>query len=506
MPVRLILVFAFFAHTIFYCQVSVSKLYHTPPRSSTLGIYNLEPDHFYVTRYNRLAHDITIERRKKSDGSVAAFTALKLDSVNAAWFNYENLDHAFFMKDGNLYFVFSRVLNSKSELYMKRLDTLGKSSGFIQIASLSSDKNDDFLELSFSVTEEQQLLICKTKALGTNVHRQVDLYEPSTKTVIFAAKLPAENPSTGYSQNYLFDNTGALYYLLYHQSYDWHMTDVGPPDLGFSTLMSSSYTVNAVELVVINKENSTAQKRKIEARGLSAVHTAVPSITRRGYRLQLMYTGADVQGKEQIRFSIQDFDKETKNTTIIDQPLAEKLASTLTFFDGSDYDEAWRKTYSLEARIDTRESRYQFSERVQQNYYKELIAWQSDTSGHLITQVLIPRKILYYADRTRFRNLGKVMHATHRGLVYTFLLENPGNEKIPAAEFNFHEFKRQETVSGANLVAYVLRDGSCDKKIVYRNSDYSCVPVYYNGTMPDMVLYLVKNDIERFGIVQLNQL
>ena len=506
MPRGLILVLFVLAQAAANCQLKFSKLYHTPPRSSALGIYNLEPDHFYITRYNRLAHDITIERRKKSDGSVAAFTALKLDSVNAPWFNYENLDHSLFMKDGSLFFVFTRVLNNKSELYMKRIDSLGKSSGFIQIMSMSGERNDDFLELAFTVTDQKQLLIRATHAQGTTVYRQVQLYEPLSRTFVYSARLPQENPVTGYSRDYLFDKDGNLYYLLFHHSYEWRIEGIGPPDLSFSTLVSSSFTVEAVDLVLLNTEGANFQKKKIDLKGVSAVHAVVPSVTPEGFRLQVMYSGTDVQGKEQIRFSVHHIDRTLTRERIVDQPLSEKLTRSLTFYDGSDYDGASRKNYSLEASACAGPTCYHFSERVQQNYFKELLVWQSDSTGKLLTQALIPRKILYFADRTRFRNLGKVMHATGVNSVYSFLIENRGNEKTNADEFSFHDFKRQETVAGANLVAYVLKDGACTKKIVYRNSDYSCVPVNYQATMPDLVLYLVKNDVERFGVVMLDKL
>src|SRR5690606_23576421 len=108
-------------------QPELSKSFPTPRKSIPLQIHCDSGNHFYMLRYNKMAHDITIERRRKSDASIVAFTPLKLDSVNANWFNYEHLDYIFFEKNGSFYFVFERVLNSQSKIYMKKIDTLGKS-------------------------------------------------------------------------------------------------------------------------------------------------------------------------------------------------------------------------------------------------------------------------------------------------------------------------------------------------------------------------------------------
>src|SRR5690606_26950571 len=133
---RLILLLLCFAIQGVSAQIEFTKTYPTPPRSQPLGLLNTTSGHFFFMRYNRIAHDITIEKRRKSDGGISAFVALRLDSVNAPWFDYQQLDHILFEKDGRLFFVFERRLNKESKIYMKEIDTMCRAGGFIMLEEL----------------------------------------------------------------------------------------------------------------------------------------------------------------------------------------------------------------------------------------------------------------------------------------------------------------------------------------------------------------------------------
>jgi hypothetical protein len=128
-----------------YCSFLISqnaiysRKFDALKKNLPLAIINNNPNYFYVLRFNKLAHDITIERRAKPSGEIIAFTPLKLDSVNASWFDYEQLDHLFFEHNYKTYFIFEKVLNTKKSLYLKITDTTGKSTGFIELASLYRD-------------------------------------------------------------------------------------------------------------------------------------------------------------------------------------------------------------------------------------------------------------------------------------------------------------------------------------------------------------------------------
>src|SRR4051812_2137249 len=121
---------------LFSQNLTYTRDFDTKRRSVPLQIINNHPDYFHLLRYNKLAHDLTIERRAKPSGEVETFTALRLDSVNADWFDYEKLDYLFIEHNKQTYFVFEKTLNTKKAIYLKTVDSLGRSSGFKEIAVL----------------------------------------------------------------------------------------------------------------------------------------------------------------------------------------------------------------------------------------------------------------------------------------------------------------------------------------------------------------------------------
>ena len=73
---------------------------------TVITIINNHPNFFYLLRFNKEVHDLTIERRSKPAAEILSFCPLKLDSVNADWFDYGKLDYLFFEHRYHVYFFF----------------------------------------------------------------------------------------------------------------------------------------------------------------------------------------------------------------------------------------------------------------------------------------------------------------------------------------------------------------------------------------------------------------
>src|SRR4051812_4590413 len=95
-----------------------SERFETTKKNSAIELINANPHYFYLLRYNKEAHDFTLERRSKPSAKVLNFTRLKLDSVNASWFDYSKLDYILFEQEQKLYFIFEKELNSKKEIFL----------------------------------------------------------------------------------------------------------------------------------------------------------------------------------------------------------------------------------------------------------------------------------------------------------------------------------------------------------------------------------------------------
>lgn len=79
-----------FSQTTTYSREFDANSKHIP-----LKILNCNSNYFIVLRYNKTIHDFIVEKRKKSNFEIASICPLKLDSVNANWFDYEKMDYLF---------------------------------------------------------------------------------------------------------------------------------------------------------------------------------------------------------------------------------------------------------------------------------------------------------------------------------------------------------------------------------------------------------------------------
>jgi hypothetical protein len=177
-----------------------------------------------------------------------------------------------------------------------------------------------------------------------------------------------------------------------------------------------------------------------------------------------------------------------------------KLVEQLTFYDGP-FRESYLKYHNL-LKISEGDSMVELLlERVEQYYSKELLFLSvNKKTGSVTSQRLIPRKLFFFRERSRFKNLGVVVNSKYRGLSRFVLLENPLNFNKSADDFSYHQFIRETNLWRTNVVMYTLgQDGKIGKELIYRNSDFDLVPLKYESSYEgDMVFYLNNGRYEKF--------
>lgn len=484
-------------------QLQLTRYYPTPPKTSPLHLVNCGRDHFFLLRYNKLAHDITLEKRRKSDGSVAGFLALKMDSVNASWFNYLDLDWMIFEKQGKLYFVFGRVLNNQSTVYMKEIDTAScRSSGFIELATLSGTTKADMLDLDFQLLANKNLLLIKTVGYGGNYTKELVIIDPADRNQLARYRLPVENGEAGFSDQYTFDNELNLYYVLKKfQGIDRLNTVL----LG---MLRSALLTDSLFLMKFNNKGDLLTKRSLEVSDDIYVHSLKPVADSTGMSLHMMYSGTNENGEDKLYFISWKFNRDLTTQNFSLEPLKEELEKNLTYFDGTEYDVAARKVFNQRSFTSFYPYSWHISERKNENYLKEMLVWRTDDAGRVELQHLLPRKTFFFPERVLFRTMGEVMHAVKGDTLFSIFLEHRNNLSTDPLTYKYQSLARQESLQGANLVVYKSAPGmqAPAKKLLYSNGNISCVPLGYSGNEEDLVLYFVISESECYSVISLNQL
>jgi hypothetical protein len=472
-----------------------------------LSIINDHSSYFYLLRYNKAAHDITIERRAKPSAEILSFTPLKLDSLNADWFDYEKLDYLFFEQNNKTYFLFKRILNSKKTIFLKIIDTLGKSSGFIELASIEKEKGVADVNFEFKRTVNGNVLIIASQGYGNfAVKKQALLFDIDKRKIIWIKKLPVENANTGYSVAFESDESNDLFYVLvkahvasFKRKYV-NQVQMTVPVLFFDTLSLLSFLNNDPGII----------KSKLAINNLSGLNSIRLIPNEHEVSVIAHFSKQDNMNNVSTYFLNQKFSTDLSKEFYVNiMPLDSSLNECLTFYDGSDYKNASEKEYRHLIKFQNKTIDYQISERVEDYYYKELFVWKNDLeSGKIFCQKILPRKVYSFKGRTRFKNIGSAMPLIQNNKLMVLVLESPLNFSNEPNAFNYHRFKKETNLWKANIVMYVLNeDGTLEKKIMYRNNNYDAVPMdYQSNGQKDFVLYLNNGKSEKFAILNLNQL
>lgn len=469
-----------------------------------LQIINNSTDYFFVLRYNKEGHDLTIEKRSKPDGEINWFIPLKLDSVNVSWFDYEKLDYLLCESQGKLFFFFEKYLNPKKAIYVKAIDANGKTNGFKELAFLEKDKTVNDYRFLLKQTDNDRVLIVGEQYYYSGTAKKVAmLYDLKTNTHSWIKKLPLENAYTGFSRTFECNARGDLFYVLakggivdYKRKFVNHVQLEVPvfsyDSLSMVSFLNDSKSLNRIQLISPDSFGLKSISLYTDAKGVAVITHCIKQ---------------HPAGKDAVFFYSQKFTSDLSSELYsVQNPISKQLEKQLTFYDASDSKLASEKDYRfLEGRSDE-QYYYTLSGRDEENYSKELLLWKTKKEdGTIESQKIIPRKIFYFDDRTRFKNIGQTGQTLCNGTYFSFLLEDSDNEKLPADAFDFHDFSRQKYLWGANLVAYELRPGGqFVKHLIYKNKTFDFVPLIYTSNQCDFVFYLTRGKGEKFAIYRLN--
>jgi len=478
-------------------SIVFSKTFQTKKRNVPIAILNNHPGYFHVLRYNKIVHDFVIERRGKPNAEILAFTALKLDSINTAAFNYEKLDYQLFEVDYKLYFIFEKVLNHKHTIYLKIIDTTGRTSGFTELGNLEKEAAAIDLRFKFERVANNNLLIVGEVDYSNGVTKKaVTLLDLKTLKPIWIKKIPHHNSVTEITNGFTTNANNDLFYVHYLIK-SLFMVKRGV------TEQRIIQEFGPVSVVRSNSESKEIEKHVLSLQKVEAIYNAtlVP------YNNDVVYTGHVVSediGKH-VYLHTERVDHNNQKVYAINNDLSSEVNDQLTFYDGTDYKDAGYKNYTLKKSFLNGGRLFYITERKQENSYKELLVWNIDLeSGKAIPRV-VPRKIFYFDDRTRFRKLGECMPVFKNNLLNIYILEEPSNFKTPPEGFKYHDYRKQTSVWGGNVVNFTTGDNAAfTKKLIYANRNFDLIPLDYTSECKtDEAFYFNEGKLEKFGFISL---
>jgi hypothetical protein len=478
-------------------QIQFSKTFETKKKNVPVAILNNHSGYFHVLRYNKTVHDFTLERRSKPNCTILAFTPLRLDSVNVSWFDYEKLDYLFFEEDHKTYFLFEKILNTKRTLYLKIIDTLGKSTGFIALSTLEAEPGVG-LKFTFSREVDQKLLVVGAMSYANGVTKKsAVLFDLKTLKSIWIKKLPHENSTTEITDRFTINQENDLFYmhskinsqfLVRRGDHDERIINEYGPISVFKSFSNSkemlSKELNIKNIEAVYSSTLIAQENNV----IFAGHLVEEELGKRTY----LYLEKLNDSLDKILYKYKhDFSKE--------------INEQLSFYDGTNYKEPAYKNYLLKNVFVNENSLLYVSERKEENYYKELLSWKLDIEkGTLAGMSVIPRKIFYFDDRTRFKKLGEAMISFKNGALNTYVIEHPRNLSTTNTAFRFHDFEKQTNVWGGNLINYSIKEDHVNKKLIYSNRNFDLVPLLYQSSdVNNEVFYFNEGKYEKFGFISL---
>lgn len=493
--------------SLFGQNLTLSRTFETKRQNVVLSIINNHSNYFYVLRYNKLGHDMAIERRNKPSGEILSFTPLRLDSVNSKLFDYEKLDYLFFENNNKAYFLFEKYINSKKTLYLKVADTSGKSSGFIELASLNKIENVTNFYFEYKITNNK-LLIVGTQSYSNNTQKKVVmLYDVEKLEKIWIKKMPIENSYTGYSTAHEINSSNELSYILIKA----RVVSFKREFVNQSQVTVPVLFYDTISLISLKENPSLIFHKSVLLTNIINLNTIKLSAINNDIVFQAHYSLQEQDKNEQsIYFLTRRFDENLQHEIYTaTTPLNEKLKKCLTFYDGSDFDNPGEKKYMFFISQKSNLNNFIIEERKQDYYYKELITWQTDLStGKVINQYIIPRKIFSFANRTRFKSIGEIMPIYYNNRFSFAVLEAGVNFKKNPNSFMFNRFKKETNLWRSNIVMYSLAENNeLIKSLIYRNSGFDMVPIKYQSTNQNtVVFYMNSGRYEKFATLDLNQL
>lgn len=487
-----------FSQVIRYSQPFECKKKNVP-----IAILNKHPDYFYLLRYNKSFHDFVVERHLKSSGELLKSTALGLDVINANWFNYEYLDYIFHELNGKLYLIFEKVVSDKREIYFRSIDSLGRPGDFKLLAALDRGPGVEDIGFDFKLCGDTKVLIVgQEKLTGGRSKKLVIWYDLSSEEVVWAKRLPPESPATGYSGFHETNSKGDLYFL-YYRSKVWEYVR--------KYIDHNQALVPLLEYDFLNMACLPRESKGVVTKPLSFMvgnlNYACITADTSHVLLSMNYSAPDTtkENAHHLYFFNQRWTAGLKDSLYaVETPMDAALEKQLEFYDGMDFNLAAYKDYPLLERALFGPRAYFLCGRSDGDFFKEMVLSEVEvSSGKIRAQGLIPRKIFFFNERTRYKNLGICNTAVTRSGFSCFVLENPANEAITSGKFKYHKFAKQGTFDAGNLVDYTLKeDGTVEKKLIYEAQNFEYIPVPTQNSDKELLFYLHVGKWERFAFLK----
>jgi len=506
MPGKATLIFGLMFWTFLQAQdLTYSRVFPSIPKNLPIFIQNTQHDYFYVLRYNRKAHDLTLERRAKPSAEILSFTPLKLDSVNSDLYNYASMDYLLFEHKRGLYFVFEKNLNSKKSIFFKHIDSLGKAGGFKEVCSLTLESTMLDFDIELAGAYGAKLLILSTqKYLNQTTKKTIILYDLESKSEIWAKTLPLENSLTGYSKGFCLSEQNDLFYVMvkaqivsYKRKYIKH-----------AQVMVPTFYYDSLHLIKFSTAGNRLQKQFLVS-DLSALH---------GLKLHC--------DSNEVRVLAQAAIKQNDNTRTIvlfnyscnvdltsagrieTTPISPDVKRRLTYYDGTDYKDAADKEFDLVDEYFGRQYTYILTERKEGGVYKELLLWQiQNSNGKVFNHYLIPRRMLSSETWSRYTDIGEAGSALSKSNYYLFLAEAAANVTIDPNTASYYQLKKKASLSHCYLIVYTPgQNGVISKRKLHQNLGFDFIPIDYSAPETgDLVFYFSNGKQEKFAVLNFLQ-
>lgn len=493
-----------------YCAFSFSQnptysqRFETSRKNLPLEFLNNHQHFFYLLRYNKEAHDLFIERRAKPGGEMLVFTPLKMDEVNASWFDYQNLDYLFFEHHKSLYFVFEKVLNNRISLFMKVIDTSGRSSAFIELAVNERETSTKDFGLEFKTTADNNLLIVTSQVYQSHTSKKVMLYDIEKRQFIWTRKLAPETAASGYSSSYETNSRHDLYYTRVKSK----IVSTQRRYMNHMQVDMPVYFYDEVNLEALLNTDPVSFQTQPLLSNVTAFSGAQIFTDTSNVSVHCWYGVAKEETNNSKVFILsQAFDANLQQHIYQHTvALPDSIEEQLVFFDGGDYSHPSKKEYYMEKPAVNNRSPWLSVTRTEQDSYKEAVIWSLDwQSGRIHKPIIIPRKIYGFGKRTRFRHASDFVKFFSNNDPCFVVAEAPSNFEKQAQPFNFKRYKAENNLWKANIVLYKVKEnGRVEKILLHANETYNLIPLpYHSKTNSDAVFYLTNGKYEKFLILSL---
>jgi hypothetical protein len=494
-----IVLLALHLSSVFSQDIQISRHYAGSAKNVPVHIFNHNEKYFYVLRYNRSIHDLVLERRSKPGAELQRIYPLRLDSVNSKWFDYEKLDYLLFEKNKRLYFVFVKELNTESAVFMKTIDSAGTASGFISIATATTDLNKATLQLKISLDEQNNLAIQTRYSYSNSTQRiQVSTYDLERRTMVRKWNLPIENSLTGYSACYTTSADSVFYYMQVYSRLQGFVRKYSAQ----GSFDEPVFVTDSLKFMKLSRAGTLEQAR-LPFNGLYNQFNI--EVLPDSSRIHIVFRagGKSDSGYVQNHYSCRVNPNTMQVINSTEQQLLPSTKKQLNYFDGSDIADAGAKVFwGLRQKFKNRTLGVMEGRR-EGYYYKEILFWQySCTLERIVVEQLIPRKLFYFPNRTAYRQQAEIALVEAANGSNFFLLEHRNNGLLQPADYNYKRFEKQSQLRTGILVQYTINANQIKKRIVFENAEFDFIPLRYDGWEKDFVFYLAKFKAEKFAILK----